>query len=76
MNRMTRRGISTTRRAGEEQYDWCETGWVGRERVKRVQYDYRHTDKTLFSCVAVTLEDARARRDAWLEGKPKAGMYA
>ena len=30
-----------------------------------VQYDYRHTDGRLFSCVAPTLEKARDRCMAW-----------
>lgn len=36
----------------------------------RVQYDYRHTDGILYSTIADDLEAARARRDAWLEGRP------
>lgn len=35
-------------------------------RGVRVQYDYRTLDGKLFSCVALTLADARARRDAWI----------
>jgi hypothetical protein len=35
-------------------------------RETRVQYDYRTLDGHLFSCIAKTLEDARARRDAWI----------
>lgn len=31
-----------------------------------VQYDYRHTNGNLFSCVARTLNKARQRRDNWL----------
>lgn len=34
-----------------------------------IQYDYRATDGTLFSCVAKTLEAAHARRDEWLAAK-------
>ncbi|MCC8198354.1 MAG: DUF3873 domain-containing protein [Tannerellaceae bacterium] len=33
------------------------------------QYDYRHTDGVLFTCVAPTLEVCRTRRDKWLENK-------
>ncbi|CDN30640.1 hypothetical protein BN938_0535 [Mucinivorans hirudinis] len=33
------------------------------------QYDYRHTDGELFSTVAPTLEQCRAKRDEWLEKK-------
>ena len=52
--------------AGKEQYEWY-TYRSGRKVRKMVQYDYRHTDGELFSCVAPSLEDARKRRDAWLE---------
>lgn len=55
---------------GEEQHETfnLSAALVGRRRAgqKRVQYDYRHTDGELFSCVAVALEAARARRDEWL----------
>lgn len=33
------------------------------------QYDYRHTDGELFSCVMPTLEGCREERDKWLEAK-------
>lgn len=36
---------------------------------KLCQYDYRHTDGELFSCVAPSLEAARAKRDQWLAGR-------
>jgi hypothetical protein len=35
-----------------------------------IQYDYRTPEGQLFSCVAKTLENARSRRDAWLEKQP------
>ena len=39
-------------------------------RGKRLyQYDYRHTDGELFSCVNPTLEACREQRDKWLESK-------
>jgi hypothetical protein len=34
-----------------------------------VQYDYRHTDGVLFSCVKRSLEDCRAARDRWLKNR-------
>ncbi|WP_411330907.1 DUF3873 family protein [Desulfovibrio desulfuricans] len=40
-----------------------------RRGKKLCQYDYRHTDGELFSCVAATLADARAKRDAWVSGR-------
>lgn len=36
---------------------------------KRCQYDYRDTDGELFSCVAPTLEECRAKRDIWLNNR-------
>ena len=51
--------------AGREQYEFY-TQPVGRKRRRLVQYDYRHTDGDLFSCVAPSLEEARRRRDTWL----------
>lgn len=60
-------GTSTTA-AGEEKYEPFTSG-IGRRRVKRYQYDYRHTDGELFSCCASTVKECRKRRDAWLEKK-------
>ena len=57
-------------RNGQEQHEYY---WglkrPGKPASKLFQYDYRHTDGTLFSCVAPTLEDCRAKRDEWLKGK-------
>ena len=50
---------------GQEQYEFFNVRHL-RKNATRVQYDYRHTDGKLFSCVAKTLEDARAKRDPWL----------
>lgn len=58
---MTQNGISTTA-TGEEQYETFTANGK-----KRYQYDYRHPNGKLFSCVARTLEDCRAKRDAWIE---------
>lgn len=58
---MTENGISTTNGLGEEQYE--EFTAMGKTRV---QYDYRHANGKLFSCVAKTLQVCREKRDAWL----------
>lgn len=58
---MTENGISTTTAPGTERFESFRMG--GRIRV---QYDYRHTNGRLFSCVKPTLDDCRAARDAWL----------
>lgn len=76
--KMTANGVSTTttpgteqplaRRPNERQYEVFYTGYRSR-RKKHCQYDYRHTDGTLFSCVADTLKECRHRRDEWLNKK-------
>ena len=65
--KMTTNGVSTTTTPGTEQY---EVFYIGtRPRHKRYQYDYRHTDGELFSCVAPTLTECRRKRDEWLNKK-------
>lgn len=59
---MTENGVSTTQALCQEQYEYFTA--MGK---KRVQYDYRHTNGKLFSCIAKNLEACRARRDAWIE---------
>ena len=54
--------------AGREQYEHY-THKIGRKVYHLVQYDYRHEDGELFSCVATSLEEARGRRDNWLNLK-------
>ena len=62
-------GCSTCPR-GSEQYEYFQSFlFQGGVKVQYVQYDYRAAAGQLFSCVAKSLEDARARRDAWLKGQ-------
>ena len=49
---------------GEERYE--QFAWSWKPDEPRVQYDYRTPDGRLFSTVAPTLEECRARRDRWL----------
>ncbi len=65
--RMTVNGVSTTTTPGTEQYEVFYNAY--RPRRKHYQYDYRHTDRELFSCVAGTLKECRQRRDEWLNKK-------
>lgn len=52
---------------GQEQYEYFRgSKRPGKPARELCQYDYRHTDGTLFSCVAPSLDEARARRDEWL----------
>ena len=67
---MTINGVSTCQTAGTEKYEKFQMGY-GRKRRTVVQYDYRHTDGELFSCVKPTLENCRAERDKWLAEKQR-----
>ena len=66
--RMTINGVSTCTKAGTEKYEKFQTG-IGRRKRTLVQYDYRHTDGELFSCVKPTLDECRTARDKWLTAK-------
>lgn len=68
--KMTINGVSTCATAGAEKYEKYLSG-SGRKRRTLVQYDYRHTDGELFSCVCATLEDCRKKRDEWLKRKER-----
>jgi len=50
---------------GHENYEYF-TRKVGKKTTRLVQYDYRHTDGELFSCVARSLDEARAKKNKWL----------
>ena len=53
---------------GQEQHEHFRTPKrPGKPSQKRCQYDYRHTNGELFSSVSPSLDEARARRDAWLQ---------
>lgn len=51
---------------GEEQYESFYSSIV---KKRLIQYDYRHNDGELFSCVAPTLDKAVEWRDIWLTKK-------
>lgn len=51
---------------GIEQFEYFSFTLPNRKNVQRVQYDYRTKGGKLFSCVAKSLNEARAKRDAWL----------
>lgn len=63
---MTMNGCTMCNTPGHEMY---EKYTYGRKKQTAYQYDYRHTDGTLFSCCAATLEQCRAKRDQWLKSK-------
>ena len=75
--RMTINGVSTCQTAGTEKYESFQmsigrkrrTFVHGRKRRTFVQYDYRHTDGELFSCVKPTLDECRRLRDEWIKAK-------
>lgn len=60
MTKMTKNGVSTTAAPGQEQFENF-TRKVGRQVKRYVQYDYRHTDGELFSCVALPSTPAALR---------------
>ena len=68
--KMTINRVSTCQSAGTENYENFQTG-IGRRKRTLVQYDYRHTDGGLFSCVKPTLDECRAARDKWLTAKER-----
>lgn len=68
--KMTINRVSTCQSAGTENYENFQTG-IGRRKRTLVQYDYRHTDGELFSCVKPTLGECRAARDKWLTAKER-----
>lgn len=61
-------GISVCPR-GEERYVYFNLMPRLRKKGRYCQYDYRHTDGELFSCVKPTLERYREERDKWLQKK-------
>lgn len=62
-------GVTTCWGLGEENYENYRV-WKGH---RMCQYDYRHTDGTLFTCCSPTLGECRRRRDAWVSAKGQAG---
>jgi len=56
-----KKGCSTCA-PGQEQYEEFE-----HKNKTFFQYDYRHTNGELFSTVASSLDEARNKRDKWLE---------
>ena len=51
---------------GHEQHEFFKMR-ISRQRL--VQYDYRHTDGELFSCVKSTIEACKQARNIWLNKK-------
>jgi hypothetical protein len=55
-------GVSTCQN-DKENYEVFRSAISGKQMV---QYDYRTSTGKLFSCIAPTLEDCRARMHSWL----------
>ena len=66
--KMTVNGVSVCP-TGEERYEYFTPAFARRTKKRFCQYDYRHTDGELFSCVAPTLEECRRRLNEWLNKK-------
>ena len=57
-------------RNGKEQHEYFHAPKrMGKQGPKLCQYDYRHYDGELFSCVGKTLDECRAKKSAWIERK-------
>ena len=54
---------------GQEQHETFKSSIA---RKTAVQYDYRHTDGELFSCVKPTLEVCRQAKGNWIRKKEEA----
>ena len=63
--KMNKNGISTCTRPGTEKYAPIHP--AHRPKTVYVQYDYKHINGELFSCVASTLEECRSKRNLWLQ---------
>ena len=76
MTKMTKNGISTTA-PGQEQFEKYtpSRGFRGHGQI-RYSYDYRTPEGELFSCDCRTLEECRAKRDAWLAQKKRQALLA
>ena len=66
--KMTVNGITTTNIPGQEQYEFFVRK-LGRWEKQYCQYDYRHTNGELFSCIKPSIEACRLACDAWLKSK-------
>ena len=61
---ITENGISTTAELGAEKWEEFRVN-----RKRHIQYDYRHIDGELFSCVGRTLIDCQLKKEQWLDKK-------
>lgn len=66
---ITENGVSICQIAGEEKYVYFNLMPRLRRKSRYCQYDYRHTDGTLFSTVAPTLEKCREKCAEWIKNK-------
>jgi len=64
--KMTANGVTTTNTPGQEQYEYFSRK-IGGKNKNYCQYDYRHYNGKLFSCIKPTLAICRAKRDAWIK---------
>lgn len=65
MDIMTKYGVSLCT-GNIEKYE----SFNARKGKSNIQYDYRHSDGVLFSCVKTTIQECRHLRDKWLVGRP------
>jgi len=68
MKKMTENGISTTLNPGNAKHEIFRSLTKGTDLC---QYDYRHFDGQLFSCVLPTLQDCQKACKYWKRKQPK-----
>jgi hypothetical protein len=64
--KMTENGVTTLYGIGKEHFEPF-TRRIGRKVKEFIQYDYRHIDGQLFSCVKPTLKECVEARNKWIE---------
>ena len=72
VNSINQNGCSVCK-AGEENYTTFRPAY--RPNTVLYQFDYRHRDNELFSTVASTLEECRAKRDKWVQDKNRKRLF-
>ena len=72
VNSINQNGCSVCAK-GEENYTTFRP--AHRPNAVYYQYDYRHNDNDLFSCVAPTLAACREKRDKWVQAKNYKKIY-
>ncbi len=69
MRKSSSLGAVSTCPDGEEKYTYFNITPRAKTKLgRRCQYEYRHLDGQLFTCVGHNLEQCQTKRDEWLKG--------